>query len=86
MYFAEHHVSVGSSITRVFANVSSISGINTVGFGTDRFKFGTYSWGSIGISRNNNSKSFTFHNQNGLVGIETSAQVIRTLPMKTLYT
>ena len=86
VYFAEHHVSVGSSMVRVFANVTSIAGINTVGFGTDRFKFGTYSWGSIGISRNNNSKSFTFHNQNGLVGIETSAQVIRTLPMKTLYT
>ena len=86
VYFAEHHVSVGSSIVRVFANVTSIAGINTVGFGTDRFKFGTYSWGSIGISRNNNSKTFTFHNQNGLVGIETSAQVIRTLPMKTLYT
>ena len=85
VYFAEHHVSVGSSITRVFANVSSIAGINTTGLST-HFKFGTYSWGSIGISRNNNSKSFTFHNQNGLVGIETSAQVIRTLPMKTLYT
>ena len=51
VYFAEHHVSVGSSIVRVFANVTSIAGINTVGFGTDRFKFGTYSWGSIGISR-----------------------------------
>ena len=86
VYFAEHHVSVGSSIVRVFANVTSIAGINTVGFGTDRFKFGTYSWGSISGSRSNNSKSFTFHNQNGVVGIETSAQIIRTLPMKTLYT
>ena len=86
VYFAEHHISVGSSITRVFANVSSISGINTVGFGTDRFKFGTYSWGSISGSRSNNSKSFTFHNQNGVVGIETSAQIVRTLPMRTLYT
>ena len=85
VYFAEHHVSVGSSIVRVFANVNSIAGINTTGLST-HFKFGTYSWGSIGISRNNNSKSFAFHNQNGLVGIETSAQVIRTLPMKTLYT
>ena len=85
VYFAEHHVSVGSSIVRVFANVNSITGVNTTGLST-HFKFGTYSWGSIGISRNNNSKSFTFHNQNGLVGIETSAQVIRTLPMKTLYT
>jgi hypothetical protein len=86
VYFAEHHVSVGSSMVRVFANVTSIAGINTIGFGTDRFKFGTYSWGSISGSRSNNSKSFTFHNQNGIVGIETSAQIIRTLPMKTLYT
>ena len=86
VYFAEHQVSVGSSIVRVFANVTSIAGINTVGFGTDRFKFGTYSWGSISGSRSNNPKSFTFHNQNGVIGIETSAQIIRTLPMKTLYT
>jgi len=85
VYFAEHFVSVGSSITRVFANVNTITGINTTGLST-HFKFGTYSWGSIGISRNANSKAFTFHNQNGVVGIETSAQVIRTLPMKTLYT
>ena len=85
VYFAEHYVSVGSSVLRVFANVDSIAGIDTTTL-SNNFKFGTYSWGSIGISRNNNSKSFTFHNQNGLVGIETSAQVIRTLPMKTLYT
>jgi len=85
VYFAAHHVSVGSSIVRVFANVTSIAGINTVGFGTDRFKFGDYSWGSVNVSRNNNSKSFTFHNQNGLLGIETSAQVIRNLPVSTLY-
>ena len=56
-----------------------------MGFGTDRFKFGDYSWGSVNVSRNNNSKSFTFHNQNGLLGIETSAQVIRNLPVSTLY-
>tara|TARA_B100000214_G_scaffold366038_1_gene334509 strand:- start:58 stop:2616 length:2559 start_codon:yes stop_codon:yes gene_type:complete len=85
VYFAAHHVSVGSSIVRVFANVTSIAGINTVGFGTDRFKFGDYSWGSVNVSRNNNSKSFTFHNQNGLLGIETSAQVVRSLPVSTLY-
>ena len=84
VYFAEHHVSVGSSMVRVFANVTSIAGINTVGFGTDRFKFGTYSWGSVSGTRKN-GKPFTFHNQNGLLGIETSAQVIRTEELRTFY-
>ncbi len=84
VYFAEHFVSVGSSVTRVFANVDSIAGIDTTTL-SPRFKYGTYSWGSIDITRDSNSKSFTFHNQNGVLGIETSAQVIRTLPIKTLY-
>ena len=88
VYYAADVVSVGSSILRVFANVNSIAGINTTEFGTvgvDRFKFGDYSWGSINVTRGNNSKAFTFHNQNGLLGIETSAQVVRTLPLKTSY-
>ena len=70
---------------RVFANVNSIAGIDTTTL-TTKVKYGTYSWGSIDVSRSANSKSFTFHNQNGVVGIETSAQVIRTLPVKTSYT
>ena len=84
VYYVEHFVSVGSSITRIFANVDSIAGIDTTTL-SDNFKYGNYSWGSIGVSRKSNSKSFTFHNQNGLLGIETSAQVIRTLPVKTSY-
>ncbi len=84
VYFAEHHVSVGSSITRVFANVNSITGINTAGLST-HFKSGTYSWGSINVSRGSNSKPFTFYNQNGVLGIETSAQVIRTLAVQSEY-
>ena len=70
---------------RVFANVNSIAGIDTTTL-ISQFKYGTYSWGSINITRSSDSKSFTFHNQNGIIGIETSAQVIRTLPMKTSYT
>ena len=70
---------------RIFANVDSIAGIDTTSL-TTKFKYGTYSWGSINVTRKIDSKSFTFHNQNGLTGIETSAQVIRTLPMKTSYT
>ena len=85
VYYAAHFVSVGSSMTRVFANVDSISGINTAGLSTC-YKSGNYSWGSINVSRKVNSKSFTFHNQNGLLGIETSTQIIRTLPMRTSYT
>ena len=85
VYFAEHYVSIGSSMIRVFANVDSIAGIDTTTL-TDNFKYGNYRWGAVNGSRKNNSKSFTFHNQNGVIGIETSAQVIRTLPMKTSYT
>ena len=65
--------------------MDSIAGIDTTGL-TNNSKSGTYSWGSINVSRGNNSKSFTFHNQTGIVGIETSAQVIRTLPIKSVYT
>ena len=84
VYFAEDYVSVGSSMVRVFTNVDSISGIDTTTL-ISQFKHGTYSWGSINGTRGANSNPFTFHNQNGIIGIETSAQVIRTLPMKTSY-
>ena len=84
VYYAEDYVSVGSSMIRVFANVDSISGIDTTTL-ISQSKYGTYSWGSINVTRSSDSKSFTFHNQNGIIGIETSAQVIRTLPMKTSY-
>ena len=84
VYFAEHIVSVGSSIVRVFANVQSISGINTVGFATFGLpRVGKYSWGAVNVSRGFGSQSFEFFNQNGILGIETSAQVIRSTPIKT---
>ncbi len=83
VYFAEHYVSVGSSVLRVFANVDSIAGIDTTTL-SDNFKFGTYSWGSVRGTRKN-GRPFTFHNQNGLLGIETSAQVIRTEELRTFY-
>ena len=88
VYHAEHIIPVGSKMLRVFANVNSIAGINTnpnnTGLST-YFKSGNYSWGAISVTRGNNAKSFTFHNQNGILGIETSAQVIRTLPITTSY-
>ena len=84
VYFAEDIVSVGSSIVRVFTNVQSITGINTVGFATFGLsRVGKYSWGAVNVSRGSNSKSFEFFNQNGITGIETSAQVIRTEGLKS---
>ena len=85
VYFAEHIVGVGQSVVRVFSNVQSISGINTVGL-TTYARGGKYSWGTVNVSRGLNSKSFEFFNQNGVSGIETSAQVIRSSPVKTSYT
>jgi len=85
VYFAEHIVGIGQSIVRVFSNVQSISGINTVGL-TTYARGGKYSWGAVNVSRGLNSKSFDFFNQNGVSGIETSAQVIRSAPIKTSYT
>ena len=85
VYFAEHIVGIGQSVVRVFSNVLSISGINTVGL-TTYARGGKYSWGAVNVSRGLNSKSFDFFNQNGISGIETSAQVIRSAPIKTSYT
>ena len=85
VYFAEHIIGIGVSIVRVFSNVQSISGINTVGL-TTYARSGKYSWGAVNVSRTSNSKSFEFFNQNGVSGIETSAQVIRSAPIKTSYT
>ena len=85
VYFAEHIVGIGVSVVRVFSNVQSISGINTVGL-TTYARGGKYSWGAVNVSRTSNSKSFEFFNQNGVSGIETSAQVIRSTPIKASYT
>ena len=84
VYYAANIVSVGATTVRVFANVNSISGINTSSL-SNMFKVGDYSWGSIECSRTSSAKSFTFHNQNGLTGIETSAQVMRVSPVLIKY-
>ena len=85
VYYAEHIVGIGISVVRVFSNVQSIVGINTVGL-TTYARAGKYSWGAVNVSRGSNSKSFEFFNQNGVLGIETSAQVIRSMPIKSSYT
>jgi len=84
VYYASNIVSVGSSTLRVYSNVTSISGVNTSTLPNLNF-YGTYTWGSINISRNPNSKSFQFYNQNGIAGIETSAHVSRLLQLRLTY-
>ena len=84
VYYASNIVSVGSSTLRVYSNVTSISGVNTSTL-PQLNSYGTYTWGSINISRNSNSKSFQFYNQNGTTGIETSAHVSRLLQLRLIY-
>ena len=80
---------VGNTSIRVTANVSALTGITTTdipapGDGeTERFA-GTYSWGYLNVTRNvATAKSFTFYNENGIAGIETSAHISRTLQLKS---
>ena len=80
---------VGNTSLRVTSNVSALTGITTTdipeaGDGETARPAGTYSWGYLNVSRNvATAKSFTFYNQNGIAGIETSAHVSRTLQLKT---
>ena len=84
VFYAHHYVSIGSSILRVFSNVNSVAGINTSAV-SHVSEFGNYSWGSIEVSRTPNSHAFTFFNQQGTVGIKTSAHVSRIVKLKTEY-
>ena len=76
---------VGASTLRVTCHVESLSGIDTTGLpapisgATGRPNCGTYTWGTINVTRSSNSKSFSYYNSNGLAGIETSAYVSRLL-------
>ena len=76
---------MGATTLRVFANITSLSGIDT-SIISDIVRCGSYSWGSLTGSRGSGAKSYTFHNQNGLIGIQTSAQVIRDVQLKVKYT
>ena len=80
---------VGNTSIRVTTNVSALTGITTTdipepGDGeTERFA-GTYSWGYLNVTRNvATAKSFTFYNENGIAGIQTSAHISRTLQLKS---
>ena len=86
VYYASKVTSIGSSTIRVSANVNSLTGINTANQ-PNSATFGTYSWGAIntGTRSVSTAKSFTFYNQNGIAGIETSAHVSRLLQLRVAY-
>jgi len=85
VYYAADVVGMGATTLRVFANITSLSGIDT-SIISDVVRCGSYSWGSLTGSRGSGAKSYTFHNQTGLIGIQTSAQVIRDVQLKVKYT
>ena len=87
VYYASKVTSIGSSTIRVSANVKSLAGINTANQ-PNSGTFGTYSWGTIntGTRSVSTAKSFTFYNQNGIAGIETSAHVSRLLQLRVGFT
>jgi hypothetical protein len=62
-----------------------LNGISTESLPTDLRNYGTYTWGSIDVSRSANSKQFEFYNQNGILGIETSAYVYRLIQIRLAY-
>ena len=86
VYYASKVTSIGSSTIRVSANVDSLTGISTANQPSSA-TFGTYSWGTINTGSRNvgTAKSFTFQNQNGIAGIETSAHVSRLLQLRVSY-
>ena len=71
----------------VSANIESLTGINTLTQPTDLATYGTYSWGKIntGTRPVGTAKSFTFHNTNGIAGINTSAHVSRLSQLRVSY-
>ena len=94
VYYVNHYespdspgVSMGSSTIRVYCNVDQLTGIDTTTLpaptapaaGCNGGGYGTYSWGTISVSRTPESKAFAFNPYGGRVGIESSAYVARIL-------
>ena len=71
-----------NGITTVYSNVSDLNGITTTSNSGDGYYYGSYSWGKITGTRASTASSFTSYNNNGIVGITTSAVVRRHLPFK----
>ena len=86
VYYVNHYTNVNSTTRRVTCNVTSLVGVSTnIGIHTITGDIGFYSWGTITTSGSRSGESYEFHNQNGLLGIETSAQISRTLQLKQIY-
>ena len=89
VYQVGHYVDVGagSTIRRITCNINTaLSGINTnAGIGTTVGVIGNYSWGTISIPGIRSGNEFEFYNQNGVLGIETSAHIRRTRQLKSVY-
>ena len=66
---------------RVFANVNSISGIDTTTL-ISQFKYGTYSWGYLELGSRIGARDFKFYGQDGLGGISTSGFIQRFNPLR----
>ena len=85
VFYANHYVSVGSSILRVYTNVKDVSGIITSTLPSSVERYASYSWGAINVTRTTSSHAFEFFNRNGTVGIETSAHVSRISQLRSSY-
>tara|TARA_B100000427_G_scaffold175279_1_gene145750 strand:- start:3 stop:11099 length:11097 start_codon:yes stop_codon:yes gene_type:complete len=85
VFYANHYVSVGSSILRVYTNVKDVSGIITSTLPSSVERYASYSWGAIDVTRTTSSHAFEFFNRNGTVGIETSAHVSRISQLRSSY-
>ena len=74
-------VGVGSTtLTRVTVSVSD----NSIGAGTSEF-YGNYSWGRIYDFKRPNAKSFNAQLGNGIVGLQTSPIIMRSLELSDSY-
>ena len=86
VYKAHKVVSIGTSEVRVSCNVKTLAGIDTTSQ-PNLFSHGEYSFGIINTSGRpaGGGDSFTFHNTNGIAGIETSAHVSRVTQLRVAY-
>ena len=79
-------VGIGSTtdIVRVTASVKSYNGLS--GIGNSQY-FANYSWGRLyNVSRSSSPKQFNLEILDGISGLSTAPLVIRSTPMRSLYT
>ena len=73
---------VGSTtINKVTVSVLSYNGYDFSAVGVNTY-FGNYSFGKIQTTGRTSTSAFNFYNSNGVTGIQTSAVVRRTIPLK----